>query len=331
MRNWDPKLLEQLLQAQEIDLKIRSLTREIDEVYRKSKEEDPQIVTCKVELKKIEESIENAETQRHMYVDTLEDIRTAIKGLVTTKSGSPKPRTRSSTEALRIEEDKLSVMIVEIDNQIKALNEERKKLFEYVHARSKNVGTLQQGPEAEIRKLKGKIRRFEAQRAGAVKGVPSLLLRKYERLQSSRSGIVRDGVCTICRMQMPTATHSRLTYGEHIPVCPACGRIVARVDFVEMQLISIEEKSATQSGKEKTNTSKEIRATRKVKKKKVAKSLAKKKSTVKSADKKKSRIKPVSKKISAKKAPAKKAPAKKAPAKKTAKKKAKARSKSSKK
>jgi len=216
MRNWDLALREQLLQVQEIDLKIRAIERKIDEVYRASKEEDPYIVQSKQELVAVEKNISTVEAQNQMYIHTLEDIRTAIKGLATTKSGAPKPRTRSSTEALRIEEEKLSQMVVETQEQAKLLTESRERVLFKIEQRSLVVESIQQGPEAEIRKLRAKISRLDKLRRKATSGVPSMLLHKYDRLRSSRSGIgltiLKDGVCTICRMQMPTATVSQPIY-----------------------------------------------------------------------------------------------------------------------
>ena len=233
MRHWKPELLEQLLQVQDVDLEIRALDEEILDIYRKSKEEDQLLAQLKRNQEKIEESIITCEAQHEMYVGTLEDIRTAIKGLATTKAGAPKPRTRSSTEALRAEEEKLSALVLETEEQTKQLAEERINTAKQIEERSEEVERLQQGPEAEIRKLRNKIKKFEKLRTDAVQNMPSMLLRKYDRLRSSRSGVglttLRHGVCIICRMRMPTAIEARLNNGEMIPSCPACGRMVAKV------------------------------------------------------------------------------------------------------
>lgn len=237
MSYWNPKLLEQLLEVQDIDIKIRALLSKIGELNRRSKEEDPEIIRLKSELAICEENITTTEAQQQMYMDTLEDIHTAIKGLATTKSGAFKPRTRSSTEALRIEEEKLAALHDETSEQIRLLNAQRQEVQERIKTRAKEVESILQGPEAEIRKLKGKQRRFDKLRDEAAKGIPDSLMRKYDRLRSSRSGIgltiMRDGVCTVCRMQMPTAVVSRLLNGGRVPVCPACGRMVTKVENSE--------------------------------------------------------------------------------------------------
>ncbi len=327
MRKWNPELLEQLLKVQDIDLKIRSVENTIKDFYRRSKEEDPLLAQLKQDLSRIDESLTATEAQHEMYLGTLEDIRTAIKGLATTKSGAPKPRTRSSTEALRIEEEKLSAMVVETDEQTRELNEERDGILKRIDVRSGEVEKIQQGPEAEIRKLRNRIRRLERQREDEVKGTPTMLLRKYDRLKSSRSGvgltILRDGVCTVCRMQMPTAIVSRLSLGDQILACPACGRMVARVEFIKMPVVpSAEEKAAAEKAAKKELAKKKTEAKKAPAKKAASKKAAKKEPTKKDTTEKAPAKKAPAKKAPAKKAPAKKAPAKKAPAKKAPAKKA---------
>jgi uncharacterized protein len=209
MTRWQSDLLEELLAVQAIDLKIRGLDQEKGEHFERSKQEDPVLSGLKSDVARLEKAIETTTAQHEMYQDTLEDIRTAIKGLATTKSGAPKPRTRSSTEALRIEEEKLSTLLQETNQQIKQLEDERKKLNNEIAVRASEVEENHQGPEEAIRKINARVRRLAKQRNEAVKGMPTMLLRRYDRLRSSRSGIgltvLRDGVCTICRMQMPTA------------------------------------------------------------------------------------------------------------------------------
>ncbi len=235
MKHWNSKLLEQLLQVQETDLKIRGLDLQIQLYHQRSKEEDSELSRIKVDISRIDEALVNTESQNQMYATTLEDIRSAIKGLLTTKAGVPKPRTRSSTEALKIEEEKLESLVEETADQLIKLKEDRDALLLKGEARTAVLESDNEGPEAEIRKLQHQIQKLEQQRVEEVAGLPSLLLKHYDRLRSSRSGIgltiIRDGVCTVCCMQMPTAIISKLSHGEKIDMCPACGRMVARIEL----------------------------------------------------------------------------------------------------
>ncbi len=326
MKYWNPEFLEKLLQIQDTDLKIRNLENQIQTYYQRSKEEDSELSQLKAEVARVDQTIEATESQHQMYSTTLEDIKTAIKGLLTTKSGAPKPRTRSSTEALRIEEDKLGVLVEETLEQLQACKAERAVFVEKAEARALELEKTQEGPEAEIRKLQLKIKRFERQREEQVVGIPTMLLRRYDRLRSSRSGIgltvLRDGVCTVCRMQMPTAVISRMTQGERISMCPACGRMVAKIEIINL-IATSEDAKAEKKAKTKKALAKKVLANKKAAEKK--QKAAAKKAEAKGVTKKKvvkapsketpatetdSIGKPAAKKLAAKKPAAKKAPAK---------------------
>jgi predicted nucleic acid-binding Zn-ribbon protein len=226
--------LEKLLVVQEVDLKIRALENQIEQVHARSVQEDPILNKMRSDLTNVAESLEAAVAQQSMYENTLEDIRSAIKGLAATRAGAFKPRTRSSTEALKTEEDKLATLIEETYGQIERLKSQKDNVEVSISKRSKEMQAAMQEPEAEVRKLRVKAKRLEKQREEALEGIPPVLLRKYERLKASRSGVgltvMRNGICDVCRMTMPTGIRFRLLKGDMVDLCPACGRMVAKVE-----------------------------------------------------------------------------------------------------
>lgn len=317
MKHWNTAFLERLLQVQSTDLEIRKLATQIHTYYQRSKEEDAELTRLKLEIARVDENIEAAESQNQMYSTTLEDIRTAIKGLLTTKSGVPKPRTRSSTEALKIEEEKLGALVEETAAQLGDFRADRDMLIEKADNRSKILEKEQEGPEAEIRKLQQQIKKLEKKREEEVSGLPSMLLKHYDRLRSSRSGVgltvLRDGVCTVCRMQMPTAVVSRMSKGERIPMCPACGRMVARIEIVSVSSLDgagdTPDAEGTDTDSDDLTTSETME---RVSKKSQKKSTAKKKSDA--AGDKKATKKKATKKSAASKSDTKKSTSKTAKA-----------------
>jgi predicted nucleic acid-binding Zn-ribbon protein len=300
MKYWNAAFLERLLKVQSTDLKIRKLGSTIQVFHQRSKEEDAELTQLKMEIEQVDENIEAIESQNQMYSTTLEDIRAAIKGLLTTKSGVPKPRTRSSTEALKIEEEKLAALVEETAEQLARLRMDREKFIERAAERSRILEKSQEGPEAEIRKLQMQIEKLEKQREAEIEGLPSMLLKHYDRLRSSRSGIgltiLRDGVCTVCRMQMPTAVISRMSKGERVPVCPACGRMVARIEIVDL-LPKDDMDGAADGGTEQS----EKKTAAETKRKKVAPGAKTKGTTKESAATRGDSGKPGGKKVTAKK------------------------------
>jgi predicted nucleic acid-binding Zn-ribbon protein len=328
MSYWKPELLDQLLKVQDVDLEIRALNNSIQDYYRRLKEEDPTLSRLKRRLAELEDTISSTESQKEMYSSTLDDICTAIKGLVTTKSGAPKLRTRSSTEALRVEEEKLTTIVAETEEQLNFLNNERKIVMGRIQGRSGEMEAMMQGPAEEIQKLDNKIQRLERQRTKLVAGLPSMLLRKYDRLRNSSSGIsltvVKDHVCTVCRMQMPTAIISLLNLGGSLPACPACGRMVARVETTpelapKITATKEKEKKERKKPAAKKAVTKKAAAKKQTPKKAAAKKAVTKKAAVKKQTPKKAATKKaVSKKAAAKKQTPKKAATKKAVSKKKA-------------
>ena len=269
MRRWKSEVLEQLLDIQDVDMKIRAISHTIEQLYHRCMREDLQLNNMKAELEQVEENLNATKVQREMYQSTLEDIRNAIKGLMANRSGIFRPRTRSSTEALKIEEDKLAVLLVETDSQIQRLSEDAAAIRDQIQERSAEVALSQQAPEAEIRQRRDEKLKLEAERAKRIRGLPEPLLRKYDRLKASRSGmaltVLSDGICKVCRMQMPTGVYSRLVKGEYIHDCPACGRMVARIQFsIDFKQMA-EEAKAAEAAKEEERKKQEAAKERRIK------------------------------------------------------------------
>lgn len=278
MRQWDSKLLEKLLVIQEIDLQIRGVADTVRELQQRCMREDPQLNTLKAEYQHIAESLESTRAQKEMYQNTLEDIRSAIKGLIANRARAFKPRNRSSTEALRTEEEKLAVLVVETDEQIEVLEKNLQNIQMRIEDRAEEVQRSQQAPEAKIKIYNNQIFDLEQKRSDELEGVPTSLLKKYERLRASRSGvgltILQDGICRVCRMEMPTGIKSKLLQDEVIDSCPACGRMVARIENTIDHKRLAEEARAAQEKKMKEEEEAAVRAEARAQKEEAARKRA---------------------------------------------------------
>ncbi|MBN2529756.1 MAG: hypothetical protein JXR76_25420 [Deltaproteobacteria bacterium] len=278
MRQWDSKLLEKLLVIQDIDLQIRGVVDTVKELQQRCMREDPQLNILKAEYQNIADSLEATRAQKEMYQNTLEDIRSAIKGLIANRARAFKPRNRSSTEALRTEEEKLAVLVVETDEQIEILEKNLVSIEGRIAARADEVQRSQQAPEAKIKIFNNQILELEQKRRLELSGVPISLLKKYERLRASRSGvgltILQDGICRVCRMEMPTGIKSKLLQDEVIDACPACGRMVARIENTIDHKRLAEEARAAQEKKMREEEEAAARAEVRARKEAVAKKRA---------------------------------------------------------
>jgi len=70
-------------------------------------------------------------------------------------------------------------------------------------------------------------------------GIPEIMLRKYDRMRANgKKGIamVRNHVCTNCRIQVPIAVTASLMNGAESQVCGNCGRFLCLPDSTEMKV-----------------------------------------------------------------------------------------------
>jgi hypothetical protein len=70
-------------------------------------------------------------------------------------------------------------------------------------------------------------------------GIPEPMLRKYDRMRANgKKGIalVRNHVCTNCRIQVPIAVTASLMNGTETAVCGNCGRYLCLPDSPEVKV-----------------------------------------------------------------------------------------------
>src|SRR3989442_6039802 len=86
----------------------------------------------------------------------------------------------------------------------------------------------------------GEQRQSASQAAALRAAIPPTMLQHYERLRArGKKGIaiVRNRVCTGCRMQVPIAVVVTLMRGTVAQVCGNCGRYLCLPDPVEAQVV----------------------------------------------------------------------------------------------
>src|SRR6266481_7497503 len=86
----------------------------------------------------------------------------------------------------------------------------------------------------------GELAGTESEAAALRAAIPPTMLQQYERLRArGKKGIavVRNRVCSNCRMQVPIAVVATLMRGTVIQVCGNCGRYLCLPDPAEAQLV----------------------------------------------------------------------------------------------
>src|SRR5207247_8169625 len=81
---------------------------------------------------------------------------------------------------------------------------------------------------------------IESEAASLRAAIPEAILHQYERQRArGKKGValVRNRVCTSCRMQVPVALVATLMRGTVAQVCGNCGRYLCLPDPAEAQLV----------------------------------------------------------------------------------------------
>lgn len=83
---------------------------------------------------------------------------------------------------------------------------------------------------AEQAALQAELTPSRAEREGQAAGVQAVTMQAYERLRIKKAGVavarVEKGICTGCRISLPTMLIQQARAGKVLATCPTCGRIM---------------------------------------------------------------------------------------------------------
>ncbi|MCL2760091.1 MAG: C4-type zinc ribbon domain-containing protein [Desulfuromonadales bacterium] len=176
--------------------------------------------TLDSERKALEENLatENANIQRS---------ETNLKGITTQKE----------YQAVNKEISTAKKLITELEDQILQLGVKLDELKAEIVTMEKSLEELRSNLSKEKEELASKIKTAEdeldserAARAKAVKAIPAMLLKHYEKLRIVRKGAVvvevRNQRCMGCNMQIPPQMYNTLHREDEVIACPHCQRIL---------------------------------------------------------------------------------------------------------
>ncbi|BDD89251.1 zinc ribbon domain-containing protein [Desulfofustis limnaeus] len=228
------EIIEQLVELQEIDLKIDQIDNDI-------KAEQEELDQRIAEL----EQRQNRIGEQEARITELEKERRTLEDEMTDKIAHVKERqskmmqvqtSREQTALLKeIEdakknakenEDKIVAIMEEVERLNASMTEEKNLLKAekelLTEAREKVSGAIDDLNKGKKTKLNRREKQAEA--------INGSMIRKYELLRSRRSGLaivnVLQGVCQGCFMNLPPQQFNRLLRGDQILECPSCQRLL---------------------------------------------------------------------------------------------------------
>lgn len=226
--------LSSLIQLQEVDSEIYSLTRE-----KQSKPEEIKAIEASFESKKqhllsLEKTLLDLQKQRKD-----QELELAVKEANAKKLQEQlfKLKTNKEYQAMLQEisgvkadasviEDKI-LQIMDQADKIKTESENEKlKLKEEEKVFSAEKDKIQ----ARIKEIDARLAQLEAKRKQVAPGIEALIFAQYERILSSRDGLsivtVKNNSCQGCNMLLPPQVINLIKMYEHIVTCEVCNRIL---------------------------------------------------------------------------------------------------------
>ena len=226
--------MEKLAVLQTLDIKIRGMQREKDEIPTRLaalegefKKEEEKVLGQKAEMdrllkdrrhkeKELEEEVERVKKAeaRVFEIKTNKEYQAVLKEI----EGAKKLNRQREEEILGILERFEELQKVARQGE-KELEAKRKEYQQQLSELQERAAQFEQKMAAEVKK------RDERQ-----KGIPPDLLSKYRMLLEKRQGVavapVSNGVCQACNMNLRPQLYIELQKQQTLILCPNCSRIL---------------------------------------------------------------------------------------------------------
>ncbi len=228
------EIIEQLVELQEIDLKIDQIDNdikaeqeeldqriaELEQRQNRIGEQEARITELEKERRTLEDEMSDKiahvkeRQSKMMQVQTSREQTALLKEIEDAKKNAKE--NEDKIVAIMEEVERLNASMTEEKNLLKA---EKELLAE---AREKVSGAIDDLNKGKKTKLNRREKQAEA--------INGSMIRKYELLRSRRNGLaivnVLQGVCQGCFMNLPPQQFNRLLRGDQILECPSCQRLL---------------------------------------------------------------------------------------------------------
>lgn len=228
------EIIEQLVELQEIDLKIDQIDNdikaeqeeldqriaELEQRQNRIGEQEARITELEKERRTLEDEMSDKiahvkeRQSKMMQVQTSREQTALLKEIEDAKKNAKE--NEDKIVAIMEEVERLNASMTEEKNLLKA---EKELLTE---AREKVSGAIDDLNKGKKTKLNRREKQAEA--------INGSMIRKYELLRSRRNGLaivnVLQGVCQGCFMNLPPQQFNRLLRGDQILECPSCQRLL---------------------------------------------------------------------------------------------------------
>jgi predicted nucleic acid-binding Zn-ribbon protein len=226
--------LKALVSLQEIDVRIRELEKDRQQIPSRLKEIETLLGGKDSELAEERNQLDEAEMSRRMLEGDLKAEKEKIKKW---EARLTEIRSNRDYQALSREIEAARKANLGIEDEILKKMQEIEDLKTSISQKEQDMSGLSEGLSAErseleekLRSINDKISAEDQLRTQAKQAVDDRWLRQYETIRKRRDGVavvaVLDEHCQGCHMGIPPQLYNIVLKGERIETCPYCHRIV---------------------------------------------------------------------------------------------------------
>lgn len=226
--------LRQLVELQEVDLRIERIRQAQEELPREIKRLEEGMAEEQEKFRQFVERVDELERERREKERDLMSEMAKVKAL---EGRLFEIKTNKEYQAMLREiglrkqknsglEDEILRMLDEID----ALRKEQQERDQELRALLARSTERRQGIEQELATIGQELEQQVARRAEVARRIEGDLLRRYERIRTRRGGAAlaaaNQGTCLGCHMHLPPQLYNELLKQAELHTCPNCHRIL---------------------------------------------------------------------------------------------------------
>ena len=226
--------LKALVDLQEIDVRIRGLEKDRQQIPARMKEIDELIQVRKAELAEEQNQLDEAEMGRRMLES---DLRAEKEKIKKWESRLNEIKSNRDYQALSREIEAARKANLGIEDEILRKMQDIEDLKTSIAQKEEDLSGIESGLASERSELETKLDSLNADiakedevRTEAKEKVSSRWYRQYDTIRKRRDGLAVVGVldehCQGCNMGIPPQLYNIVLRGEEIVTCPFCHRIL---------------------------------------------------------------------------------------------------------
>ena len=230
-------VVQQLIELQEVDGRIRELEREAKDIPRRKALESARLAGVNAALEIAKNHVEALRRRVNEDEAEAEQIREKVRGLKTAqlniKSNKEMQQSIIQIESLEHEAEAAENRALALQgDEMPTLEARVREAQSKVDAEKGGVDGFLAELDNRLAEVKAELEKLAADRAAAAAKVEPRMLLYYERIRTKRWPAVAllndDGVCDGCHLVQPPSVAQMVQHNQGLVACTMCGRILYR-------------------------------------------------------------------------------------------------------